>query len=123
MEWLTDEQKQALRNPDAEYTLLINENGEYELVRCTPVDACPEILAYSFIRNDRTYVMYWHTTADGELYLPLQTDDLCLEKELGTPLPIAKNERGVLLPVGDRRYISSASNEALIAAFRFARIK
>ena len=36
--WLTQEQKEALRDPDTEYTLLINEEKEYELVPYEKID-------------------------------------------------------------------------------------
>ena len=118
--WLTEEQKLELRDPQAEHTLLINESGDYELVRCTPVNTCQDVLAYTFDRNDHTYVMYWHVTADGTLTLPITNEDLRCEQQLGTAVPLTKNAAGVILPVGDRRYVSSSSKETLIAAFSSA---
>jgi hypothetical protein len=47
--WLTDKQKQALRNPNTEHILLMNEQGDYELVPYYRVStSTQQIAAYVF---------------------------------------------------------------------------
>ncbi|MBO5294976.1 MAG: hypothetical protein J6B71_07035, partial [Clostridia bacterium] len=62
--WLTEERKQLLRDAEAEYTLLINGRGEYELARCEQVPVGGEIgksgvRAFIFERNGASYAAIW----------------------------------------------------------------
>ncbi len=121
--WLTDEQKKQLRDPDAEYTLLINEEGEYELVRYFPLETAPDIIAYSFERRGKQYVVYWHESGNGTLLLEGVSSEITLEQELGTPLPTARENGALRLPVGDKLYLStSGDKQALLDAFGSATI-
>ena len=111
---LTDEQLLALRDPDTEYTLLINEDGQYELVRYYPLNTPDHIIAYTFDRRGRTYVVYWHPSGEDNLQLPQEIDDLRCEKTLGLPLTTAENQ----VPLSDKHYVSTQYHkELLIAAF------
>lgn len=110
---LTEEQRLALRDPEREFTLLINEDGNYELVEYTPLNT-PELIAYTFERHGRTYVVCWHRTDECTLHLSAEIDDLRCEEMLGKPLDIANN----VLSVGNKRYISTARHkERLLSVF------
>jgi len=69
--WLTEEQKQMLRNPDQEFTLLVNEKNEFELVPCDPIkdvaNGSKEIIAFTFNRNKDIYAVYWHISGEKRL--------------------------------------------------------
>ena len=69
--WLTEEQKLALRNLEQEHILLINEDKEYELVPYDQIkdaaNGSSDILAFIFERKDERFVVYWHTTGSGSL--------------------------------------------------------
>ena len=82
--WLTDRQKELLKDPAAEYHLFLDDAGEYELVRCERIpDVCGgQVRAFLFERGGERYVAYWHVGGNGALRLP----------------------DGNTLPVGDRRY-------------------
>lgn len=114
---LTEEQLLAVRDPDAEYTLLIDEQGRYELVRYYPLRTAANVVAYTFDRAGRTYVVYWHPDGEGSMALPPQIDDLRCERELGKPLSQQDNS----IPVGDKHYVSTARHkELLLTAFETA---
>ncbi len=128
--WLTDEQKQALRNPDQEFTLLLDEKNELELV---PYEKIPnaakgskEVIAFSFKRHNDPYVVYWHISGDKELELPLKPGSVTLMNSLGkeTTVKAAADGSTTILPVGNRRYVKAnkLSKNDLIAAFKNAKI-
>ena len=80
---LTDADKLMLRDPKREFTMLINENGEYELTEYFQIEMPDdEVTAFSFERNGRSYVVCWHNKGKGTLTLNLGCDAVH-EKELG----------------------------------------
>ena len=124
--WLTQEQKELLKDPNQEYILLLSEKGEYELVAYFPIENAAEgnnlLSAYYFERNDKTYVVCWHTKGSGELLLPFEFEDAVYEEQLGDrQLKVEKTKDGFIIPVSGRRYLSSSvSKEKIIDAFEKA---
>jgi hypothetical protein len=122
--WLTDQQKLELQNLDQEHILLINENGDYELVPYDQIRGAAndseDLLAFIFEREDQRYVVYWHKSGSGSLELPLDAGDITLEKELGgEPISFSANGDQVTIPVGGRCYLRSGlPREELIKAFQ-----
>ena len=118
--WLTEEQKEMLRDPDKEFILLVNEKGEYELVEyvriklAEAVDA--DVTAYVFERDGKAYVVTWSTKGEANLKLDL-AGDLKYEIRLGGETVAFENG---ILPLAGRRYLSGASKEELIKAFENA---
>ncbi len=120
--WLTEEQKQQLRDPKQEYILLINEKGEYELVpyeqiNCTSSD----VSAFYFSRNDRSYVVCWHKRGAGKLSLKLDAS-VKYEAELGSECDLCTvSGDQIKIEVAGRRYLSTeAPKEVIISAFENA---
>jgi len=124
--WLTQEQKELLKNPEQEYILLVNEKGEYELLPYFRIKNAAKgnklLSAYYFERLGRTYVVCWHTEGSGELLLPFKSDDFVYEEQLGkNSVEVKRTEDGVMIPVSGRRYFSSPhSKEEIIRAFENA---
>ena len=118
--WLTEAHKQMMRSKD-EHILLINEQGEYELVPYTQVEGTPEALyAFTFTRKGRAYAVYWYQGEDREIALPL-TALLCEEALGGEETPHTVANGSTRLPVSHRRYVScDASEQALVKAFQNA---
>lgn len=118
--WLTQEQKEMLRDPDKEFILLINEKGEFELVEYVriklPEAVDTEATAYVFERGDKAYVVTWSTKGEANLKLDL-AGDLKYEVQLGGETVAFENG---ILPIAGRRYLSGASKEALVKAFENA---
>ena len=117
---LTDGQKQALRDPEAEYTLLRTPNGGYALVRYYPIETHTNLFAYTFDYSDRSYVVYWHRTGEGSIRLPKAITDLRCETEPnGVAVPITANGSEWCLPAGDKLYVSTKKHKkALLNAFQ-----
>jgi len=126
--WLTQAQKDALRNLDQEHTLLINEQGKFELAPYEQIDCAggrdQPARAFLFERNGEVHVVYWHTFGEGILELPLEARQLQVMKDLGKPQLVKRRADTVKLPLGERRYLqcNGLSREQVITAFRTARI-
>ena len=105
--WLTEEQKHELRNLDQEHHLLLNEQGELELVPCERVETDDaRLIVYRFRRQGRTWLLYWHREGEGVLRLPLRRDQFALrDRPGGEALPVEEVDGGCLLPAGNRRYV------------------
>ena len=119
--FLTAERKEMLKNPEQEYTLLIDEAGEYELVPYahlkTAAGGDPLLRAFLFERRGETWVTYWHAAGAGRLFLPLKAEDICLlDAPGGEALPMEAADGGILLPADDRRYLRSRLPRAALAA-------
>lgn len=119
--WFTEEQKIMLRDPDKEFTLLIDEKGDFELVEYVriklPDEIADDVTAYVFKRADnKAYVVTWSTKGEDKLKLNLSCD-LKYEVQLGgETVPV---DDGVLQVAG-KRYLSGASREELVKAFETA---
>ena len=123
---LTDEQKNELKNTDKEHILLLNENNEYELVEYKQIkNTDKNILAFIFERNDKNYVVCWHTTGKGNLYLKLSNDEFEYAESLGgQSIQIETDGEYSVIPVEGRRYLSTTvSKEILIKVFENAELK
>ena len=128
--WLTDEQKQTLREAAQEFILLLDERGDFELVPYAPVarvaGGSKDVIAFTFERQGALYAVYWHISADKTLELPLQPAQVSVLEEMGKGTAARAGERPntVLVPVGKRRYLktSLARKDELVAAFASARI-
>ncbi|MBR4443161.1 MAG: hypothetical protein IKS52_07835 [Clostridia bacterium] len=113
--WLTDAQKEDLKNLDQEHTLLVNERGDYELVRCDAVKAPENISAFAFERASARYVVYWHQTGAARLLLPLSPAQFTLSDRIGgEPIDTPAQDGGALLPASDKRYLKTALSRAEI---------
>ncbi len=127
-DWLTEEQKQMLRDWEQEHILLVNEKEEFELVPYDQIKnvAKGEVRAFIFERQDDLYVVYWHIKGDKNMELPLKPENITLLEDIGeqTEVQAGKNEDSVVLPVSRRRYVKTnqLSREELISAFQNATI-
>ena len=124
--WLTQEQKNMLKNPEQEHILVINEKDDYELL---PYDCIINVAngdnrvsAYVFERNDKTYVVCWHKTGCGFLSLPLNSKDATYLDEVGgNEIPFEDMGKNIVIPIENRRYLVSALDKAtVIKAFESA---
>lgn len=119
--WLTPERKKTLKDLNQEHILLINEEGEYELLPYAPIENVPEeIGAYHFERRGRQYAVCWHKSGESTLRLQLAAEEVVYEKELGgSIISFMVQENSVILPVSGRAYVSSnVSKEKFIQAFK-----
>jgi hypothetical protein len=128
--WLTEEQKQMLRNLEQEHILLINEKKEFELVPYDQImdvaHGSREVRAFTFKRKSDLYVVFWHISGNKGLELPLNSKDFTLMESLGQEIQVNSNQKGdnSILPVGNRRFIKTnkLTKDELITAFKNAKI-
>ena len=107
----TQEEKELLRNPGEEYTILINENGKYELTRYYEVENAfsdnSDLSAFVFERCGKAYAVVWHNKGDAKVSIPLS--DVKYERNLGKEiLPTEKAGNSVVLNIDDAAYISAS---------------
>ena len=126
--WLSKEQKDMLKSASQEHILIINEKYEYELL---PYDCIENVAngddvvsAFVFERNGNTYVVVWHTKGSGELYIPIFDSNISYLDEIGgNEVPFEEKEEGIIISIGDRRYlVSELPKEKIITAFKKAKI-
>jgi hypothetical protein len=123
--WLTASHREALRDPDVEHTLLVNEAGEYELAAWSQIERAAggdvRLRAFVFERRGKVYVAYWHTSGAGSIEIDLPLERWRLHEELGRE---AKTAAGVL-PVGKRRYleVTGIDGVQVVEAFKRARLR
>ena len=72
--WLTREQKEALKSPTKEHHLYVNEKGGYELVEWAQIPIggdrmAPGLRAFVFERGGKRVVAYWHTSGRAKYVL------------------------------------------------------
>jgi hypothetical protein len=128
--WLTEGQKQMLRNPEQEHILLINEQKQFELVPYDQIKETArgsrEVRAFVFERQGDTYAVYWHISGDRKIKLPLKPESVTLLEGIGreVQLPSGQGSGETVLPVGKRRYIKikGSAREQLTNAFKQAEI-
>ena len=126
--WLTYEQKLMLRNPNREFILLVNENGEYELTEYFPIVLSDElkesVTAYTFDRLGKTYVVLWHTIGRADISIPLNCNFNYTDRLDSAQLPVRRDENNnIILSVAGRRYFTAdAPKDILIKAFKNARV-
>ena len=118
---LTEEEKEKLRRPGAEVTLLVGESGEYELADVERLETGDDgIRAFAFTRRGTEYAAYWHVSGEGALRFPAGTPGLETAGEIAGIWEKAEPDGGDLLsiPAGDRRYLRiRGSREDLRKAF------
>ncbi len=102
---LSKELKDRLKCPGTEYTMLINENGEYEPVECFAIRNDETVSAFYFEKNGDHYISCWHKTGDGKLCIGVSPRDITYFDDFGKePIPLAENEIGTILPISKKRY-------------------
>uniref|UniRef100_UPI0032172C81 hypothetical protein n=1 Tax=uncultured Draconibacterium sp. TaxID=1573823 RepID=UPI0032172C81 len=125
--FFTETQKEKLKNLEQEHILLINENGNFELLPYTQIphvaNGNKNVRAFVFDRADKIWVVYWHTSGEGSLELPVSTHNLCLFEESGREISLQGNEKNAIIPVGGRRYLRfDLSREEVVDLFSKAKI-
>lgn len=128
--WLTEQQKKLLQDPNQEYTLIINEDEKYELIPIEQIENIAnqnkEIRAFIFNRNNDWHVVYWHISNNKVLELPIEKSKIALFKDfrIKNKESVVKRDHSVLLPVGERRYlrIKGLSKSQILDQFQQSKI-
>ena len=92
--WLTPEQKEALKSETQEHHLYLNEKGEYELLEMEMLPTAakaPNTRAFIFERAGKRMIAYWHTSGAAKLAVDLgkaETVELSSLRYLETALSL-----------------------------------
>ena len=121
-DFLTQKQKENLKNEEQEHILLINETGDFELLPYNQITSITEensaVRAFIFSRNNEVWVVYWHTFGEGNIELPVNSDKITLFEEPGKKIPLQGKGESTTIPVGNRRYIQfNFTHEEVIDLF------
>ena len=123
--YLTEEMKAGIRASKAEYTMLIDEAGNYEMRECElcEMPGCPTARAYVFERNGRAYASIWSKSEDTVIRLA-GLGEVSYKRSLGgDEIPVAREGDALLLPIGEVRYLATdRSKEELTKALASAAI-
>jgi len=127
--WLSEDQKQMLRDLNQEHILLLNEKNEFELIPYDQINKAAggsrEVKAFTFRRNNDLYVVYWHISGSRKLELPVNSKDITLMENIGKEIPVISSTDGkTIVPAGNRHYIKTdkLTKDELTDAFRKAKI-
>jgi len=125
--WLTQAQKDSLKDVDQEHILLINEQKNYELVPynelTTAAGGNKNVRVFTFTRCDGNYAVYWHASGGGELELPLASSDAVFMDEIGEAITVQSTATGVKAPICKRRYVKTQlPMDELVKAFEQAKL-
>ena len=124
--WLTQEQKDELKSATQEHHLLVNEEGEYELVPvCMLETGDKRLRGFVFERKGDTWVAYWNVVGSGEAEIALPADEIEVVREPSAQAEeVRAVEGGVVVPASHRRYLkTSLSVSKVEEAFRSAKLK
>lgn len=108
--FFTEEEREELKNVDQEHILLKNEVNEYELIPYNKVENIandsPHVQAFMFSRNNKIWVVYWHTRDEAQLEIAVSHKKAALFEAPGKPIPFVKQSKAsCTIPVGKRRYL------------------
>jgi hypothetical protein len=107
---ISKEEKEMLKQPGKEYTLLINERDEYELVPYYAAVGAegenPIWTAFVFERLGKSYALIWHNTGSAKLSISIK--DAKYERDLGKgEIPFEKTDDGIIVEISDSAYLSA----------------
>lgn len=109
------ELKEAMRDPDREWTIMPRPNGRFEVhevrqITSDSLNAIMPVRAFTYSINDNnTAIIYWDGGGESSLTLGPTTAGLKLCSFDGKKLKIHRNKDGsVVLPAGERRVLSIA---------------
>ena len=126
--WLSPSQKQMLREPGRDYTLLVNENGRFELVACEQIQqpgGKGPVRAFVFERAGTAWAVYWHQSGRASLQIPFSRAEPRLWSDAGrNAVAVKRTEAGLVLPLEGRRYLDCAglSKAEVIRAFQNGKV-
>ncbi|MCD6355324.1 MAG: hypothetical protein J7L95_07230 [Prolixibacteraceae bacterium] len=116
--FLTKEQKEMLHSPTQEHILLINESGNFELHPYQQINVAngnKNVRAFIFERNNKPWVVYWHTQGEGTLTLNnVKSQKVHLFEKIGEEITVNETDNSISIPAGDRRYIEFDLNQKKI---------
>ena len=107
-DFFSDDIRKKMRDPNKEFSLLINEKGDFELVEYEQIEM-PEkkrnVRAFVFKRSNIVWVVYWHISEEGMLKLETGKADVHLFDEIGKEVETSGNKSHITVPIGKIKYL------------------
>lgn len=107
--FFTNAQRQAMRKPGYEVTLLHDRKGAMHLQAVKPVstkDSTLPLKIFLFEQDGKTLVQYWHLKGSEQFFLRLPAGSVKLYHELDEPaIPVVSFNDGIVLPAAERRIL------------------
>lgn len=110
----TPGQKEQLKDPDREFFLFESPQGGFELYPCrqlTPDDKSG-VRAFLFRRGAKSCILYWHTSGEATLRLPLSGGRPTLTDDRGRRMAFRRERGCCLLPARGRAILELDLPEA-----------
>ncbi len=125
--FITDEIKKELHKTDIEHTLLINEQGDLELVACEEIknaaNGDERVTAFVFERAGKTYVSCWNNYGSVKISLPISGNVSYVRDLGGEETPTERDGDKLILPLDSKKYlITELAKDELIKALELAKI-
>jgi len=108
---------------------LLAETGKFPLASCQQIERAPggnqSVRAFVFERGSKVYVVFWHTSGEGRLELPVEASSVRLLQEIGKPGPAVQGANPIVDPLGNRAYLefSGKSRNDAVKVIEDARIQ
>ncbi len=80
-----------------------------------------EVRAFTFMRDNDLYAVYWHISGNKELELPISSKDFTLLEDIGKEIKLSSAFEGkTVVPLGNRHYIKTnkITKEELVVGIR-----
>ncbi len=116
---LTPEQQELIKMPEKEYTLFVDEKGNYELNEYFELtDFCSnskDLYAFTFRRNNKSYALIWHNTGSAKISIPILKENVEYFSDLTREaLPFEEKDGNLILDVSSSAYlVTPLSNSEL----------
>ena len=113
--FLTEEKKLLLRDPKTEYTLLINEAVEYEMVSYREVDmtkVSSDVTAFTFTRNGKSYAVIWNNAGSCKINIQIYSGTLVYKRDLSEAVENTVSDGdNTVIEVSSKHYIETGISE------------
>ncbi len=125
---LTPEQQELIKVPGKEYTLFVDEKGNYELNEYFELtNFCSdsqELYAFTLERNGKSYALIWHNTGSAKISIPISKDNTEYFSDLTREqLPLEEKDGNIILDVSSSAYLAtSLSHDELREALSQAKV-
>jgi len=125
--FITPEIKAELRKTDIEHTLLIDENGDFELAEWYHLDGVlggdDRATVFLLERRGKLCAAIWSNTGNDKISLTMGKENFSyVEAFGGEEIPTEKKGEELIIPISKRRYlITEFSREELTKIFEKAK--
>ena len=120
-----DEWRPRLKNYAQEHHLVLDAQGDYDLVDYFPLvvgNGQTPVRAFVFTKDNATWVVYWHGSGEGQLRLPIKAGAAALYDDFaGKAVAFKQDGASIVVPATKRLYLKTTlARDAVEQAFATA---